>query len=97
MLDDKVAIIYGAGSIGSVVARAFAAAGALVHLASRTKARVEEVASEIRGTGGDVRTAVVDALDATSVGRHADRVAAEVGHIDVCFNSSVTATCTAPH
>lgn len=86
MLDDRVAIVYGAGSIGSAVARVFAAAGAQVHLASRTEARLDSVASEIRGTGGDVRTAVVDALDSTSVGRHADRVAAEAGHIDVCFN-----------
>ena len=33
-----------------------------------------------------METAVVDALDPESVGAHADRVAAEAGRIDICFN-----------
>lgn len=36
MLDEKVAVIYGAGSIGSAVAKAFVAAGSQVYVASRT-------------------------------------------------------------
>jgi shikimate 5-dehydrogenase len=40
LLDEKVAVIHGAGgAIGGAVARAFAAAGARVHLAGRTRAR----------------------------------------------------------
>jgi phosphoglycerate dehydrogenase-like enzyme len=34
VLKDKVAVVYGAGRIGSAVSRAFAAAGAQVHLAT---------------------------------------------------------------
>ena len=86
MLEDKVALIYGAGSIGSAVAKAFAAAGAQVHLGGRTQATLDVVAGEIASAGGDVHTGLVDALDPASVREHADRVAAEAGHVDICFN-----------
>jgi 3-oxoacyl-[acyl-carrier protein] reductase len=76
MLRDKVAIIYGAGSIGSAVARAFAGAGAQVHLAGRTQATLDAVAGDIRAVGGDVHVATVDALNPASVREHAYRVAA---------------------
>ena len=82
MLERKVAVIYGAGSIGSAVAKAFAAAGALVHVASRTRASLDSLADDIRESGGEVHTATIDALDPTSVREHADRVAAEAGRID---------------
>jgi 3-oxoacyl-[acyl-carrier protein] reductase len=85
-LDGKVAIVYGAGSIGSTVAKAFATAGAQVHLAGRTRATLDAVADEIRTAAGDVHTTTVDALDPTSVQAHADQVAADAGHIDICFN-----------
>jgi NAD(P)-dependent dehydrogenase (short-subunit alcohol dehydrogenase family) len=85
-LDGKVAIVYGAGAIGSAVAGAFAAAGARVHLAARTQATLDAVADRIRGAGGDVHTAAVDALDPVAVQAHADQVAGDAGHIDICFN-----------
>jgi 3-oxoacyl-[acyl-carrier protein] reductase len=86
VLENKVAVVYGAGSIGSAVAKAFAAAGAQVHLASRTKATLDALAGAISAGGGKVHTETVDALDPTSVREHADRVAAEAGRIDICFN-----------
>ncbi|MGH2761187.1 MAG: SDR family NAD(P)-dependent oxidoreductase [Thermoleophilaceae bacterium] len=86
MLQDKVAVIYGAGPIGSTVARAFADAGARVHLAGRTKPTLDAVADGIRAASGEVRAHVVDALDPVAVREHADRVAAEAGRIDICFN-----------
>ena len=85
-LDGKVAIVYGAGTIGSNVARAFAAAGAQVHLAGRTPATLDTTAQDIRAAGGDLHTTIVDALDPASVSDHADQVVAETGHIDICFN-----------
>jgi NAD(P)-dependent dehydrogenase (short-subunit alcohol dehydrogenase family) len=85
-LDGKVAIVYGAGAIGSTVAGAFGTAGARVHLAARTPATLEAVANRAREAGGDVHTAVVDALDPAAVQAHADTVAADAGHIDICFN-----------
>jgi 3-oxoacyl-[acyl-carrier protein] reductase len=86
VLENKVAVVYGAGSIGSAVANAFAGAGARVHVASRTQARLDALAAAIRASGGEVHTAIVDALDPRSVHEHADRVADEAGRIDICFN-----------
>lgn len=39
LLRDRTAIVYGAGDIGGAVARAFAAEGARVFIASRTSGR----------------------------------------------------------
>nr|WP_296075030.1 SDR family oxidoreductase [uncultured Actinoplanes sp.] len=87
MLDDKVAIIYGAGgAIGGAIAKAFAAQGARVHLTGRTRASLEKVAAEIREQGGQAETAEVDAMDETAVDEHA----AAVGTFDISVN--VTAT-----
>jgi NAD(P)-dependent dehydrogenase (short-subunit alcohol dehydrogenase family) len=87
LLEGKNAIIYGGGgSIGGAVARAFAREGATVHLVGRTLETLERVADEIRSAGGAAETAVVDALDEGAVDRHADRVAAQAGGIDISFN-----------
>ena len=87
LLEGKSAVIYGGGgSIGGAVARAFAAEGARVFLAGRTMEQLEAVAEEIRGAGGAVETAQVDALDESAVNRHADAVAAEAGRLDISFN-----------
>src|SRR4051794_28228296 len=87
MLDDKVAIIYGAGGpIGGAIAKAFAAEGARVHLTGRTRATLEKVAAQIREQGGHAETAEVDAMDEAAVDAHA----ATVGTFDISVN--VTAT-----
>ncbi len=87
LLEDKNAVIYGGGgSIGGAVARAFAREGAKVFLAGRTRAKLEEVADEIRSAGGTAETAQVDALDGRAVDEHADAVAASSGGIDISFN-----------
>lgn len=87
MLDEKVAVIYGAGgSIGGAVARTFAQEGATVYLAGRTGATLEKVAEDIRLHGGEVDTAIVDALDEKAVDEFVDRVVEETGRIDVSFN-----------
>jgi short chain dehydrogenase len=85
LLEDKNAVIYGAGgAIGGAVGRAFAREGARVFLAGRTLTRLEEVAEEIRSTGGIAEMAHVDALDEKAVDEHAD--AASAGGIDISFN-----------
>ncbi len=88
MLEDKNAVIYGAGgAIGGAIARTFAARGARVHLAGRTAAALDAVAEEIAGAGGAVETARVDALDETAVGAHVDTVVASAGTIDITVNA----------
>lgn len=87
LLEDKNAVIYGAGgSIGGAAARAFAREGAKVHLAGRTLESLEEVAGQIRSAGGVAETAQVDAIDEQAVDQHADGVVASAGGIDGSFN-----------
>jgi 3-oxoacyl-[acyl-carrier protein] reductase len=87
LLEDKNAVIYGAGgSIGGAAARAFAREGAKVHLAGRTLESLEEVAGQIRSAGGVAETAQVDAIDEQAVDQHADAVVASAGGIDISFN-----------
>ncbi|WP_033263036.1 SDR family NAD(P)-dependent oxidoreductase [Amycolatopsis vancoresmycina] len=86
LLEGKNAIVYGGGGrIGAAVAAAFAAEGARVFLAGRTRGRLEPVAARIRAAGGRAETAEVDALDERAVDEHADAVAAE-GGIGISFN-----------
>jgi len=87
LLENKVAVIYGAGGpIGGAVARAFAREGARVFLAGRTRARLDKVAHEIRSNGGVADTAVVDALDEQTVDEYVDAVVEQAGYIDISFN-----------
>jgi NAD(P)-dependent dehydrogenase (short-subunit alcohol dehydrogenase family) len=87
LLENKVAVIYGAGGpIGGAVARAFAREGARVFLAGRTQAKLDKVAAEIRSNGGMADTAAVDALDERVVNAYVDTVVEQAGYIDISFN-----------
>lgn len=87
LLENKNAVIYGAGSVGGAVAAVFAREGATVFLASRTQPRLDAIAKTVRDAGGSIDTARVDALDAASVGAHLDEVVRRAGRIDVVFNA----------
>ena len=88
LLRNKTAIVYGAaGPVGAAVAGAFAREGARVVLTGRTQGTLAKVAEQIRDAGGNVETAVVDALDKSAVRAHADEVAA-TGGIDIAFNAT---------
>lgn len=87
LLENKVALIYGAGGpIGGAVACAFAREGAKIFLAGRTRAKLDPVAKEIRSNGGLADTAVVDALDEQAVDKYVDAVVEQAGSIDISFN-----------
>src|SRR3989440_1892364 len=87
LLENKVAVIYGAGGpIGGAVARAFAREGARVFLAGRTLAKLDTVANEIRSTGGSASTIVVDATDEQAVDSCVDAVVEQAGSLDISFN-----------
>lgn len=87
LLENKVAIIYGAGGpIGTAVAEAFAREGATLYLAGRTQTKLESVAEPIRAKGGKVNTAMVDALDEQAVTRLVDGVVEQAGSVDISFN-----------
>jgi NADP-dependent 3-hydroxy acid dehydrogenase YdfG len=71
MLNNKVAVIYGAGGdVGGAVARAFATEGASLFLTGRNLAPVQAVAKDIVAAGGSAEAAEVDALDEEVVDKH---------------------------
>ncbi|MFI4920548.1 MAG: SDR family NAD(P)-dependent oxidoreductase [Gammaproteobacteria bacterium] len=88
LLEDKNAVIYGAGgAIGAAVARAFAREGATLFLTGRNQAKVESVAGNIRAAGGRAEAVEVDALDEQAIDRHLSAVTAKAGAIDISFNA----------
>ncbi|HKZ12414.1 MAG TPA: SDR family oxidoreductase [Solirubrobacterales bacterium] len=87
LLERKVAAVYGAGSIGGAVAKAFGAEGARVFVGARTGAKAEALAAEIGAAGGVARGLEVDALDEESVRRFVATVADEAGRLDISFNA----------
>jgi NAD(P)-dependent dehydrogenase (short-subunit alcohol dehydrogenase family) len=88
MLQDKVAVIYGAGgAVGSAVARAFAAEGASIYLTGRRLAPVKALAADIVSAGGSAEAAEVDAVDEHAVDRHLRAVADQAGRVDISFNA----------
>jgi len=88
MLNNKVAVIYGAGgAIGGTVARAFAREGAKVFLTGRKLAPVKAVAKDIVADGGFAEAADVDALDEQAVDKHLQSVIDKAGRVDISFNA----------
>ena len=87
MLQNKNAVIFAAGgSLGSTIAKAFAAAGARAFLSGRTLAAVQKVADEITAAGGKAEAAQVDAMDEAAVNNYLNQVALQAGVIDIAFN-----------
>jgi NAD(P)-dependent dehydrogenase (short-subunit alcohol dehydrogenase family) len=87
LLENKTAIIYGAGgSIGRAVALAFAREGAKLFLTGRHPRNVDAVANEVREAGGSAESAVVDALDEAGVDAHAASVTQTTGRLDISLN-----------
>ena len=88
MLQNKVAVIYGAGgAIGGAVARAFASEGARVFLTGRKQAFVAAIAKEIVSAGGSAEAAEVDALDEQAVDKHLQFVIGKAGRVDISLNA----------
>src|SRR6476661_802009 len=88
LLDNKVAVIYGAGgAIGGAVARAFAHEGVRLFLTGRYLAPVEVVAKDVVSAGGSAEAAEVDALDEQAVDKHLQSVINKAGRVDISFNA----------
>ena len=89
ILEGKHAIVFGAaGSIGAAVAREFAAGGAEVFLAGRTKSNVEEIAKQITTAGGKAQAAGIDVLDDGTVNEYVESVVRQTGKIDIVLDVS---------
>lgn len=92
----KVAVITGgSGGIGAAAARRFAEAGARVVVGYRgNRAGAEALVAELPGDGH--MAAQVDITDTASITALRDRVAAELGRVDILVNTAGTTT-PVPH
>ena len=89
ILGGKHAVVFGAGgSIGSAVAREFAAEGAEVFLSGRRKSSVEVVAKEIVAKGGRAHPAAIDSLDDAAVNQYVDGIVKQTGKIDIVLDAA---------
>ena len=88
LLAHKTAVVYGGGgALGGAIARVFAREGARVHLAGRTRSKLDAVARDIQSAGGSVEVTELDVFDEGAVHAHADAVARKAGRIDVMLNA----------
>src|SRR4029450_8260520 len=87
-LQDKVAVIYGAGgAIGGAVARALASGEATLVLTGCQGAPVDAVARDIVAAGGSAEAAAVDAIDEQAIDQHLRSVTDKAGRVDIAFNA----------
>src|SRR5436309_15324142 len=88
-LDDKVAIVTGAGKgIGAAIALAFADAGADVALLARTASDLEGVASEVEKRGRRALVVPTDVIELPQLSSAVERTIAELGAIDIVVNNA---------
>lgn len=87
VLNGKHAVVFGAGgTIGSAIAKEFAAEGAEVFLSGHTKSSVEVVARQIAAEGGRAHAAALDTLVDSAVNRYVDGIVAQTGRIDIMLD-----------
>ncbi len=88
-LDGKVAIVTGGSrGIGRAIAIALAGEGASLVLAARSQAKLDEVAEQVRKSGGRAETIVTELSDEGSI-RNLLRVTRErLGRLDILINNA---------
>jgi len=88
-LEDKVALITGAGSgIGRETALLFSAEGASIAAVDMNEAAVHDVAAEIHASGGDAIAIVADVSTAAGCEQMVTTTEATYGRLDVLFNNA---------
>jgi 3-oxoacyl-[acyl-carrier protein] reductase len=88
-LENKVAIITGgAGGIGQRIARAYATVGADVVVASRSQAKLDPIAEEVRGLGRRALAIATDVTIPEQVDAMVEQTVAELGGVDVMINNA---------
>ena len=101
-LDNKVAIVFGAGSVGEgwgngkATATLFAREGARVVCVDINRAAAEQTVGIIVGEGGTAVAATCDVTNSDQVRAVVDQIAADHGRIDVLHNNVGYATMGGP-
>lgn len=91
MREPRVVVITGGSAgVGRAAARAFAASGYQVAVLARGEARVRAACAELSAGGTHALGIITDVADAQQVERAAERVARELGPIDVWVNNAAT-------
>jgi len=86
-LENKIAVVYGDGTVGGAIAKAFAREGARVFLTGRTLTKIDAIANQILSGGGAIETAKLDVLDEQAVEKHMSETVRKAGKIDISFNA----------
>jgi NADP-dependent 3-hydroxy acid dehydrogenase YdfG len=85
----RPAVVTGASSgIGAATALSLAAAGFPVGLGARRTDRCEEVAAQVRAAGGEAVVHALDVTDESSVATFAEKVAADLGDVEVVVSNA---------
>jgi NADP-dependent 3-hydroxy acid dehydrogenase YdfG len=88
-LEGTVALVTGASSgIGEATARALASAGASVAIAARRADRLEELARQIRDSGGNALPIEADVSSPEQASSAVDRTVSELGRLDTLINNA---------
>lgn len=88
-LAGRAAFVTGASrGIGEAIARRFAAEGAGVALAARSRKDCERIAGELRGAGADAIALTCDVTDRASISAAVAEAASRWGRIDVLVNNA---------
>ena len=88
-LAGRVAIVTGAGrGIGRAIALRYSREGAIVVLAARTSAQIDEAAAEIESTGGRALAIQCDVSSERDVDHLVEAAAQRFGRIDILVNNA---------